>query len=247
VGSKNRQARRNKLQGQRNGQPQAGTLPVSTDGPPPADSVQTLAQDIAEAVEELSQERYDSERKLLLDLLKANIDQHDKAVLQLASATLGISVTFVDKIAPDPVRWTYWLLGGGWLALAGSIALMLASFQTGVKGATIQINKLDQHMRTGKRPDQTNRWNPWTSRLTSTSSVLFLVGFGLVAAFSWYNLPSSPSKAISQEGPQVAPQRPSVPRPPATPTAQPKPDNGIPAPSAPAMPARPTTPTPPKK
>src|SRR5438128_1036169 len=44
--------------------------------------------------EYLPPEVYKDERKILLDLLKENTDQHDKAILQLTAGMLGLTMTF---------------------------------------------------------------------------------------------------------------------------------------------------------
>lgn len=44
-------------------------------------------------------------------------------ILTVASAFLGGSLLFLEKIAPQPVKWSFCILGFGWLSLIISIGL----------------------------------------------------------------------------------------------------------------------------
>jgi len=52
----------------------------------------------------------------------------DQAMLTLSGGALGLSVTFIEHIAPRPLPWTLWILFPGMLFLGLSLALTLASF-----------------------------------------------------------------------------------------------------------------------
>ena len=45
-------------------------------------------------------------------------------LLTLATSFLGATLVFVDRIAPNPQRWTLILLGLGWLSLIASVSLI---------------------------------------------------------------------------------------------------------------------------
>jgi hypothetical protein len=47
--------------------------------------------------------------------------RYDQAVLALAGGSLALSITFLEKIAPNPARWTTWILGIAWLLLIASL------------------------------------------------------------------------------------------------------------------------------
>lgn len=71
---------------------------------------------------------YKAEREILLELIKENTAQHDKAVLQLAAGALALSVTFLTDIAKNPEGCTYGWLGFGWVFLVVSMICIVASF-----------------------------------------------------------------------------------------------------------------------
>jgi hypothetical protein len=54
---------------------------------------------------------------------------HDKAILTLASGTLALSATFVHDIAPNPVGCSVALLIVSWVALVASIVFIVLSYQ----------------------------------------------------------------------------------------------------------------------
>lgn len=73
---------------------------------------------------------YLEERKLLIDAEREGSRSFDKAVLTLAAGALGLSVTFVDKIAPVPQATILWLLVASWIFFGFSIIVTLSSFIT---------------------------------------------------------------------------------------------------------------------
>src|SRR5262245_42473762 len=117
----------------------------------------------------LPQDVYKEERKLLVDLHKANADQHDKAILTLTAGLLGLTLTFISSMAPNPPHWTMYILAGGWAGLVLSIVTMLFSFLTGQWGCDHQMKLLDHHAANAERPEQTNYWSNWTKKLNVSS------------------------------------------------------------------------------
>ena len=73
---------------------------------------------------------YLEERKLLIDAEREGSRSFDKAILTLAADALGLSITFVDKIAPLPQATTLWLLVASWISFGFSIIVILSSFIT---------------------------------------------------------------------------------------------------------------------
>jgi hypothetical protein len=139
-------------------------------------------------------------------LQKANTDQHDKAILTLTAGMLGLTITFISNIAPNPPPWTMIFLASGWGGLVLSMVAMLCSFLTGQWACEDQIKLLDQHAAKGIRPEQKNYWSKWTKLLNTSSLALFIVGIILVAIFSGINLLArTPAAAKSQQPPAQGP------------------------------------------
>ncbi|MCI0359334.1 MAG: hypothetical protein L0211_12720 [Planctomycetaceae bacterium] len=209
---------------------------------------------VAAGKAEMPHEVYTDERKVLLDLSKANTDQHDKAILTLATGSLGLTVTFISNIAPHPRPDTLVILFAGWGCLAASIGAMLLSFQTGQEACRRQLVLLDQEFQESERPDQTNWWSACTIWFNRGACFFFLAGVILILVFSGLNLLAAPpappvpapASSLYGETSQMAdsPQAsmPPVQLPSQPPPSEPKPGTGHPAPSAPALPIKPATP-----
>ena len=182
---------------------------------------------------------------VLLDLNKANTDQHDKAILQLTAGALALTVTFMEKIAPHPLPNTQYWLAGGWALLAASMAAMVLSFLTGQNACRRQLALLDIEFREGMRPPQTNRWS---------SQVFYgvdLAGVVAILVFSWLNLTVDVASSAAQQTimhggtsqvNDTSKPIPVVPTPQPVTPSQPNPGHGHTPPPPPAMPPRPIAP-----
>jgi hypothetical protein len=238
--------------GQKQGQ-QAADAPDPHDGQSLAVAPPAVAPPAAEC---LTQDIYAGERKLLLDLLKENTDQHDKAILTLTAGMLGLTLTFISNIAPHPPLWTMKYLVLGWGGLIVSIIAMLGSFLTGQWACEHQIELLNQHAQKGVRPDQTNYWSTWTRILNTGSLCSFVIGIIFIAIFSGINMlkrePTEPAKGdqtATQGGQDLAdtPKLPPVTLP-SRPAAPPSnPGTGHIPPTSPVTPAAPPPSPPPTK
>lgn len=184
--------------------------PVVTVNPPVVTDPTTLAACPAVAPPpdpcegELTPDLYHKERALILDLIKANTDQHDKAVLQLTAATLAFSITFVDKVAKNPDPSSLQLLGWGWVALVVSMAAMVLSFLTGQWACAKRLAALDKEYLKQPIGSTRNLWATATTILTHTSSLLFFVGLIVILLFSWVNMPSATKGSVAP--PETAPK-----------------------------------------
>jgi hypothetical protein len=87
-----------------------------------------------DAYEQYRNDRYKAHitrRNSLNDLAFKTSERYDQWVLTLSGGALAISLTFIEKIAPGPARWTLILLGLSWLAyifavLAGFAAIFFS-------------------------------------------------------------------------------------------------------------------------
>ncbi len=154
----------------------------------------------------LKEEVYLDERKLLVDLEQKSADQHDKAMLTLAAGGLALSITFLEKIAPNPLPDTLWLIACSWGGFITSLFAILASFQTSQWACCRQRDILDQKLMgsSGQQCDERNRWARWTHWLNVTSYACFLAAVVFLACFSWRNIPTGGAKIVAdQDRPKV--------------------------------------------
>src|ERR1035441_8332712 len=66
-------------------------------------------------------EAYLLRRNLLNDFAFKTSERYDQWVLTLSGGALAISLTFLEKIAPEPAPMTLWFLGLSWLSFIGAI------------------------------------------------------------------------------------------------------------------------------
>ena len=133
---------------------------------------------------------YLKERSSLIEVEHSSSDQHDKAALTLSAGALGLSVTFLEKIAPAPTPCTSWLVLLAWLCFIGSITSALASFHFSQIACRKQREILDELYRS-RNPDvdQLNRFSAWTEKFNYSSFGLFIVGVLILTLFAWLNFP----------------------------------------------------------
>jgi len=124
----------------------------------------------------------------LIEIEHKGADQHDRAILTLAAGALGITVTFIEKIAPNPIRWTIGLLLTSWFFLVLSILGIVVSFLVSQAACRYQRTLLDLEYATGRRPDQKNRLADCTKRLNAVAFVFFVMGLAFILLFSGFNL-----------------------------------------------------------
>ena len=104
---------------------------------------------------------------------------HDRAVLTLASGTLALSATFLHDVAPTPVAGSIGLLSWSWFALTAAIVCIVMSYQTSqwAMQATMQGRSAPATFRTRL-----------TIGLTLAGDAGFIAGVVLFAKFALSNL-----------------------------------------------------------
>lgn len=136
----------------------------------------------------MSEDTYFRERTTLIEMEQKSADQHDKAVLNLSTGALGLSLTFIDKIAPDPAASTLWLVGAAWISFIVCIFVMLLSFLTSQSACRRQRDLLDGEYSNGYPPDDVNKWSTGTHYLNFVAYACFVFGVIFLSCFSWANL-----------------------------------------------------------
>jgi hypothetical protein len=110
---------------------------------------------------------------------------YDKAVMTLSGGALGLSLTFVKEIAPNPLTCTKWMLAAAWASLTVSLTSILISMLTSQWALRKAIRQVDA----GLEPD--TKIGGFFSRLTIAlnilSGLMFVAGVALLAWFSARN------------------------------------------------------------
>lgn len=126
------------------------------------------------------QELLADHRRHLLEALYSESQQFDRAVLTLAAGALGISIAFVNDVAPNP-RATGWL-AASWVLLALSLICVLLSFMAAQSAIRWEID----HLYDVPRPERPHPRR--TPRLNAGAAWTFVVGVLALAVFALLNL-----------------------------------------------------------
>ena len=140
--------------------------------------------------DQINYQVYIDERKALVEGEQASADQFDKHILTLAASAFGISLVFLEKIAPKPDPQSLIFLYIAWSALVVSMLFTLSSFLTSIHAHRCQRKILEHEFFSPEKKAMRNKWATWTSRLNWLSILAFIIGVGMLAWFSIKNVKS---------------------------------------------------------
>ncbi len=134
-------------------------------------------------------EAYRRRRNFLIDVGREQSRHFDKYILTLAAGTFGLSLLFVERIAPHLKDGTGWLLIAAWVAFGTSILSTLVSFLLSQESCSKEIEILDGKYRGDIKDEKKikNNFVTWTKWLNRVSMILFIVGVIFLITFSALN------------------------------------------------------------
>jgi hypothetical protein len=196
---------------------------------------------------EYRKQRYESYVKERESLNHSSLEisgRYDKSVLFLSGGALALSVTFIEKIAPAPVAWTFVVLGTAWLLLISCVVFELYALATSQTAINEQVRLLDAEydeflraasdtaktavVKAGPPAAAENRFTTRTRRLNVWSLRCLVFGLACLCFFSGVNLPFHQRRAFMAEktanskGSYVPPANVRPPPPPTPPPAPPQ-------------------------
>jgi hypothetical protein len=143
---------------------------------------------------------YIANNNRLDDVAFKTSERYDQWVLTLAGGALAISLSFLEKIAPEPATYTLWLLGLSWLAyiiaiLAGFFAIHY-SREAIYREMEIARKDFDSFIATctaanpagDSPPKSENPHRAHVSRSNTISRTCLALGTALLCAFALVNL-----------------------------------------------------------
>ncbi|MFQ5796168.1 MAG: hypothetical protein ACE5JP_14120 [Candidatus Bipolaricaulia bacterium] len=137
----------------------------------------------------MERKTYLDERKLLIDAEREALRSFDKAILTLSAGALGLSITFIRQLAPEPQVETLRLLAIAWIAFGLSLLSTLFSFLTSQSALRRQREILDQDYENEKPNQNYKNWQAKITNILNLASILsFIVGLIFLAWFSIENL-----------------------------------------------------------
>jgi hypothetical protein len=147
---------------------------------------------------------YLDERKQLTEYEWKGGESYVRLVATLSGGAFGLSLAFVEKLAPHPSQQTAWYILVAWVAFIASLILILAAHLTSQHSMRVERSARDsdwdyldaKYNRKVQPPADApappgNPWSPGTSWLNGSALVAFVVGAVFLAMFTWSNLPVS--------------------------------------------------------
>lgn len=133
---------------------------------------------------------YLEERKLLIELEKSGAESFDKTITTLSAGSLGLSITFIHNIAPEPDIETIWMLVIAWSGFGLALFLTLLSFLASQSAMRKQRELLDQDYQGNSHHKSRTSWIAKVTNILNWSSIVFfMIGVIFLAWFAVNNLP----------------------------------------------------------
>jgi len=165
------------------------------------------------AEDQTERQAYLEERKLLIDAEREASRSFDQAMITLSAGALGLSVTFIEKLAPAPAV-SQWLLYSAWSCFTVALLAILSSFlcsqfamrrQRDINDANYERETSEDSVSGELNSEERNRWATVTNILNWSSIVCFILGVAFLLIFSIVNLPNKFAKAeeenrVQQQG-----------------------------------------------
>jgi hypothetical protein len=135
----------------------------------------------------------------------------DKMIIALSGGALALSITFLEKIAPEPIPGSLYILGVSWFLLVISLLLNLSTLAESQNALQQKITNADNEMRKRLYPDKTdedldthsNKYSERVSKLSLYCKWTCILGVSLLATFALFNAtqikPKEKDKNASQE------------------------------------------------
>lgn len=86
---------------------------------------------------------YSKERDKLNDASLETAGRYDRAVLTISTGALALSIGFVEKIAPQPMKYSVAVLGVAWFLLLSAVVFQLLALSASQLATRKQISLLD--------------------------------------------------------------------------------------------------------
>jgi hypothetical protein len=172
-------------------------------------------EDAYQKYKEARHEAYVARSNSLNDFAFKTSERYDQWVLTLSGGALGISLTFLEKIAPDPAGNTIFLLGLSWLAfivavVAGFSAIFFSrqaiyrqlEIDTAIYGQ-FKNSTTENKMEGEILPEEENQHIRTLNVLNWTSLSSLTFGILLMCIFALANIAVGNSKGELNQQPQI--------------------------------------------
>jgi hypothetical protein len=137
----------------------------------------------------ISEERYFKLRAELVGSQRINSQSYDRSILAFASAGLGLSVTFLDKVIDFNTANTKVILYLTWIFFILSIISVIISYMIGQKALKIDLEKLIHIFDDNNEEySKLNIWTKWNDRFNFLSGLFFICAIIFLVVFVSLNI-----------------------------------------------------------
>ena len=156
--------------------------------------------------EALDKETYHSTRQAYNEAELEMSGRYDKWVLTLSGGALGLSITFIEKIAKNPTADTLFWLKISWVCLVLSLLSALLSLVTSQSAIRENRQELDLAHSENRAPQFAfPRWFTWITNILNWGSLLlFIAGVAFLCIFSFKNIDKSITNGGKRDGQKTA-------------------------------------------
>jgi hypothetical protein len=135
----------------------------------------------------LSRQEYFAERQLLLEARQRSFQRAEQLVVGGSTGALLLSITFLEKLAPNPTVERPLLLVGAWAVLLVGLSASLLGHYTSGQAFGCEIDCLEALVH-GEPPPR-NRWRRINAWCDYGSAVFLVAGIAMLAVFAFLNAP----------------------------------------------------------
>jgi len=134
-----------------------------------------------------------AERNRLIGSMADQAKAYDQAILTLSASAIALSLTYVEKVAPEPAEPL--LLGIAWTAFTLAVALMVASFVASQRAFRHEIEWVDRAWNAATSDEAPpvrapNRYTHLLGVINALAGILFVIGLLSLVLFGVLNRPT---------------------------------------------------------
>ena len=157
---------------------------------PQFDDINKMNKEETYSQKKFAYDKYMEERAILVNGEREVASSFDKTILTLAGGAIGLSITFIEKVAEGRL---YSILAFSWIMLITSLVIILLSMYFSKKAYDTEIQNLDGTHRAeqnGTNPPKikNNCYTCCTNLGNFLGALTLIIGIALLAIFSYYNI-----------------------------------------------------------
>lgn len=126
-------------------------------------------------------------RKSILKEKGKSDDDFEKYITFIASGSLGLTLTFIDKISPLKESICIWIIVVGWLFLASTLFINLLSHFLSSRYNEKTVQDIDDDIEYSKLISNIDKRNKVVSNLNLSSIILLGLGILFILIFTTIN------------------------------------------------------------